>query len=140
MNVGEFLKKGDMDEMHGCDVALKGLLSEGSIRVLNEYLDEQQSTFEALANATSDHSHEQYQIYQSYIKLVECLVLKVCKQNEIEVHQLHKYIRENSDVDPYIQLFSEIFVKINEYDIFHEYIRDTCKRKYLFQIIKGYNN
>ena len=126
--------------MDGCSAALKALLSTDIIRVLNEYLDEQQSTFETLTNATSDHSHEQYQIYQSYIKLVESLVLKVCKQNKIEVHQLHGYIRDNSDVDPHIQLFSDIFLKINEYDMFHEYIRDTGKRKYLLQIIKGYNN
>ncbi len=126
--------------MDRCSAALKALLNADSICILNDYLDEQQSTFETLTNATSDHSHEQYQIYQSYIKLVESLVIKVCKQSNIEVHQLHEYIRENSDVDPYIQLFSDIFLKINEYDMFHEYIRNTDKRKYLLQIIKGYNN
>jgi len=126
--------------MDGCSAALKALLSTESINSLNEYLDKQQNIFESLVDASSDHSHEQYQIYVSYIDLVETLVLKACRQCKIALHQLHEYIRENSDTDPHIQVFSEIFVKINDYDMFHEYIRDSAKRNYLLQIIKGYNN
>ena len=124
-----------MDPCHG---ALRALLSIESVNILNQYLDEHQNTFKSLASSTSDYSHEQYQIYQTYIELVEGLIVKICRQNNVEVNQLHQYIRDSSD--PYIELFSSLFMKINDFDMFREYISDDNKRKYLLQIIKGYNN
>ncbi len=126
--------------MDRCNAVLRALLSTESINILNQYLDEKQQVFESHRDSTSDYSHEQYQIYQSYIELVEGLLVKYCRQSNVEVNQLHEYVRDNSESDPYIDLFSNLFVKIYDFDLFREYIIDKDKRNYLLQIIKGYNS
>ena len=118
---------------------IKSMLSDECFNEWMVFMNANDSSFN---NLLSEHSHEQYSIFEQYTSLIEKQLECYCKVNgltSMEFYQITKdYVDNASSV--IISTFCSLILSSLEFQIFYDIMHDPSKRTYYFQIMRGWKS
>jgi len=108
--------------------------SDGVISQWERYMNDNEVYF---SSNTEENTHEQYEIYEKYLSLVERIIVNACEDINISQENFHRYCARNQN-SPTVDVFCQLIVISTSFEAFSDIMKDRSKRSYMFQVFNSW--